>query len=155
MENPSFLPVSFYLNLQPYAALEYIQLQQNDFVETGANSIDIATGGLRADAFRSILGSRILANLPTNSGRPLTLEGRAAWRHEFLNENRILDASFAGQTGVNFAIAGVNVDRDAAILGTGLIYQLRSNFSVFANYDVLTSQNYTAHAGSGGLQFVW
>ena len=94
------------LHLQPYAGLEYIQLHQNDFVESGANSIDLATAGTQADAFRSLLGSRVLANLPTKSGRTLTLEGRAAWRHEFLNENRILDASFAGQTGTNFAVAG-------------------------------------------------
>ena len=105
-------------HLQPYVGLEYIQLHQDDFVENGANSIDISTGGVQADAFRSMIGSRLLANLPTKSGRPLTVEGRAAWRHEFLNENRIMDASFAGQTGTNFAVAGINVDRDAAIVGT-------------------------------------
>ena len=142
-------------HLQPYVGLEYIQLHQEDFVENGANSIDILTGGVQADAFRSMIGSRILANLPTKSGRPLALEGRAAWRHEFLNENRIIDASFAGQTGTNFAVAGINVDRDAAIVGAGLMYRLRTNLSVFGNYDALTSGNYTAHAGSGGLQFQW
>ena len=143
------------LNLQPYAGLEYIQLHQNDFTESGASSIDITANGIQADAFRSLLGSRLLGNFVTKSGLPATWEGRAAWRHDFLNENRIVDASFVGQTGANFAIAGLNVDRDAAILGTGLTFQLRSNFSIFANYDVLTSQNYTAHAGSGGLQYLW
>ena len=35
------------------------------------------------------------------------------------------------------------------------MYRLRTNLSVFGNYDALTSGNYTAHAGSGGLQFQW
>jgi fibronectin-binding autotransporter adhesin len=143
------------MHLQPYAALEYIQLHQNDFVESGADSIDITTGGVQADAFRSLLGTRVLVNLPTRSGRIATLEGRAAWRHEFLNENRILDAGFVGQTAGNFAIAGVNVARDNAILGLGLNCRLRTNLLVFANYDALTSVDYTAHAGSGGLQWTW
>jgi uncharacterized protein with beta-barrel porin domain len=144
-----------YLHWQPYAALEYIQLHQNDFAESGANSIDIVTQGTQADAFRGLLGARILANLVTNSGLPVTWESRAAWRHEFLNETSLIDASFADQTGGAFAIAGINVDRDNAILGTSLTLQIRSNFSVFAGYDVVTSQNYTAHAGSGGLQYLW
>lgn len=41
-----------------------------------------------------------------------------------------------------------------SILGTGLICRLRFNFSIFANYNVLTSHDYTAHAGSGGLQYL-
>jgi outer membrane autotransporter protein len=144
-----------YAHLQPYAALEYIQLHENDFVESGADSIDIAFGGDQADAFRGLLGTRLLGYVPTRLERPVILEGRAAWRHEFLDENRVIDASFAGQSGGAFAIAGINVDRDSAILGTGLTCCLRQNLSVYANYDVVTSENYTAHAGSGGMQYTW
>ena len=144
-----------FVHLQPYGALEYIQVYQNSFTETGADSIDVATGGEQAAAFRSLLGTRLFSNFHTDSGMLLTLEGRAAWRHEFLDESRVLDASFAGQTGGTFAIAGVNVDRDAAILGTGLTCHISKAFSVFANYDVVVSQDYTAHVGSGGLQYAW
>ena len=144
-----------YVHLQPYAGLEYIQVHQNDFTETGADSIDIATGGEQAAAFRGMLGTRVFSNFHTDSGRLLTLEGRAAWRHEFLDESRILDASFAGVSGSSFAIAGENVDRDAAIVGLGATYQIRTGFSVFTSYDLSVSQNYTAHAGAGGVQYQW
>jgi uncharacterized protein with beta-barrel porin domain len=145
-----------YIHLQPYAGLEYIQVYQNEFTETGADSIDIAAGGQRASAFRGLLGSRVFSNFRNSSnGQMLTLEGRAAWRHEFLNESRVLDASFAGQIGGTFAIAGLNVDRDTAIMGLGATYHLTTAFAVFANYDVAASQNYTAHVGSGGLQYAW
>lgn len=141
--------------MQPYAGLEYIQLHQNDFVETGADSIDIAVDGIRADAFRGLLGSRFVLDYELDNARLLTLEGRAAWRHEFLNDNRIVDATFAGQAGTAFAVAGVNVDRDAGILGLGLSSRLCTGLTIFASYDALVSENYTAHAGSGGVQYVW
>lgn len=144
-----------YVHLQPYAALEYINVRQNAFTETGADSIDIASNGETADAFRGLLGSRVFSNFVTDAGRILTIEGRAAWRHEFLDESRVLDAAFAGVSGSSFAIAGMNVDRDMAILGLGTTYHVTSAFSLFANYDALTSENYTSHTGSGGMQVAW
>ena len=144
-----------FLHLQPYAALEYIQLHQNGFTETGADSVNLSVGGVGADAFRGLLGSRVLSYLRTDAGRLITLEGRAAWRHEFLDENRILDATFAGQSGTAYAIQGINVDRDAAILGTGLTYDMTKSLKFGLNYDLLFSSNYTAHAGTGNVQLAW
>jgi len=142
-------------HLQPYAALQYIQLHQNDFLENGAQSVDLSVGGVHADSFRGLLGSRPGSFLETKSGRLLSLEGRALWRHEFLDEARVLDATFAGQPGSAFVIKGVNVDRDAAILGCGTAYYLTKGAKLFADYDLLVSDNYTAHAGTGGFMYVW
>ena len=144
-----------FLHLQPYAALEYIQLHQNGFTETGADSVNLAVGGVGAESFRSLLGTRVLSYLRTDAGQLITLEGRAAWRHELLNDNRILDATFAGQTGTAYAIQGINVDRDAAILGTGLTYDMTKSLKFGLNYDLLFSTNYTAHAGSGNVALAW
>ena len=144
-----------YVHLQPYAALEYIQLHQNGFTETGADSVNLSVGGVGADAFRGLLGTRVLSYLRTDAGRLVTLEGRAAWRHEFLDDNRVLDATFAGQTGTAYAIQGINVDRDAAILGTGLTYDYTKSLKFGLNYDLLFSANYTAHAGSGNVALAW
>ena len=143
------------VNLQPFAALEYIGVQQNGFAEENANSIDLLVNGSTANAMRGFLGTRVLNYYRTKSGRLLTLDASAAWRHEFLDENRIIDASFAGQTGGAFAVSGINVDRDAAIVGTGLNYAVSTHCSVYANYDLLFSRNYAAHAGLGGLQYAW
>ena len=144
-----------FVHFQPYAALEYIQLHQNGFAETGAGAADLSVGGVEADALRGFLGSRLSSYFRTNEGRLITLEGRAAWRHEFLNESRVLDAGFAGQTGAAFAIDGINVDRDAALLGTGLSFDVTKTFKLSANYDLLLSTNYAAHAGTGGAEFAW
>jgi outer membrane autotransporter protein len=142
-------------NWQPFAALEYIGTRQNAFAEQNANSINLQVDSLNANAFRGLLGSRLLNYYRTRSGRLLTLDASVAWRHEFLNNDRIFDASFVGQPGGAFAVSGLNVDRDAAIIGTGLNYALSHNCSIYANYDLLLSKDYAAHAGVGGFQYAW
>jgi outer membrane autotransporter protein len=140
---------------QPFGALEYIGVQQNGFTETGANSMDLDVQAMNANAFRSLLGTRFLAAFRTQSDHLLTWNASAMWRHEFLNDGRVLDASFVGQTDTAFAAYGVNVDRDAAILGTGLNYALSSHCSLYANYDLVFSRNYAANTGLGGFQYAW
>jgi outer membrane autotransporter protein len=144
-----------FANLQPFAALEYIGVQQNGFAEQNADSIDLLANDSMANAMRGLLGMRVLNYYRTQSDRLLTLDASATWRHEFLDENRIIDASFVGQTGGAFAVSGLNIDRDAAIVGTGLNYAASHHCSVYANYDLLFSRNYAAHAGLGGLQYAW
>jgi outer membrane autotransporter protein len=91
----------------------------------------------------------------TGSGRQWTLEARAAWRHEFLDDSRVFDATFASVCSTSFAIAGVNVDRDVAILGLGVNYRLAKTLSVYSNFDVLAGKNETANAVTGGFQYLW
>jgi fibronectin-binding autotransporter adhesin len=143
------------LNLQPFAGLEYIGVQQSAFTEHGANSVDLQVSDSTANAFRGLLGTRLLNYYRTKSDHLITLDASAAWRHEFLNDNHVIDALFAGQTGGAFAVSGANVDRDAAIIGTGLKCDLFEHSSIYANYDVLFSKDYVAHAGMGGFQYVW
>lgn len=143
------------LHYQPFAALEYIGVRQDAFTESGADSIDLDTQALNANAFRSLLGTRLLGCFRTQSDRLLTWNASVTWRHEFLNDGRVLDASFVGQTDAAFAIYGANVDRDAAIFGTGLNYALSPHCSLYANYDLVFSRNYTANAGLGGFQYAW
>jgi len=144
-----------YAHLQPFGALEYIGIRQEGFAETNANSIDLDVAGLNANAFRGLLGARLLSYFRTQSDKLLTLNASTSWRHEFLDDNRVLDATFVGMTGSAFAVSGVNVDRDAAIMGTGLNYAMSAHCSAYANYDFLFSRNYAAHAGLGGFQYVW
>ena len=144
-----------YAHLQPFGALEYIGVRQEGFAESNANSIDLDVAGLNANAFRGLLGTRLLSYFRTQSDKLLTWNASASWRHEFLDDNRVLDATFVGMTGSAFAVSGINVDRDAAIVGTGLNYAMSNHCSAYANYDLLFSRNYAAHAGLGGFQYIW
>ena len=144
-----------YTHWQPFAALEYIGVRQDSFTETGADSVDLDVDGMNANAFRSLLGTRLLTYFHTQSDKLLTWNASASWRHEFLDDGRVLDATFGGMTGSAFAVSGINVDRDAAIVGTGLNYAVSSHCSLYANYDLVFSRNYAANAGLGGFQYTW
>jgi uncharacterized protein with beta-barrel porin domain len=144
-----------YLHWQPFGALEYIGVRQDGFAETGADSVDLDVQAMNANAFRSLLGTRVLVAFCTQSDHLITWNASAMWRHEFLNEGRVFDASFVGQADTAFAAYGVNVDRDAAIFGTGLNYALSTHCSLYANYDLVFSRNYAANAGLGGFQYAW
>ncbi len=140
---------------QPYGALQYINLHQSPFSETGADSMNLAVEGLQAHSFTGQLGGRLTWYKKLGGGRTLAPELRALWRHEFLNENRLVNASFAGAPGSSFAVSGADLGRDAAILGTGCNIYLGNRISLFANYDLLMNNAQVAHAGTGGLQVLW
>ena len=85
----------------------------------------------------------------------ISLDASVAWRHEFLDDTSIIDAAMIGQPGTAFEIAGVKVDRDAAIVGSGLNYALSDHCNMYANYNLLFSCNYAAHTGLSGIQYTW
>ena len=141
---------------QPFASLTYVGVQQDAFAEHGAGSLDLRGGSQNANSLRSQLGARAYTGFHTKAGRLVMLNASAAWRHELLDESNILDASFEGDlSGNSFTTAGVNVDRDVAILGPGLTYMLSEHCSISANYNLSFSKNYTAHNGVGGLRYNW
>lgn len=139
---------------QPYQALEYIRLEQDAVTERGTDSLDLSVGTDRGAALRSLVGSRVQGQFHTEAGR-VTVEGRAAWRHEFLVENEFLEATFSHSGGSSFTILSGNIRRDAAILGPGLTFDLTKSLRFCANYDVLLDGASTIHAGSGGIESVW
>lgn len=147
-----YFPVAY---LQPFVALQYIQLHQNQIHENDADTLSLQIKGIHADSFRGLLGLRAVRDVQLPGYRLLSLEGRALWRHEFLDEARLVDAQFVGIPGSTFIVEGLNVDRDVAILGGGLTFCLSSGTELYANYDLLISENYTAHSGTGGLMLVW
>lgn len=144
-----------FVYLQPFVALQYIQLHQNKIRERDAELTNLWIGGINADSFRGLLGLRAVRDFQLPGYRLLSLEGRVLWRHEFLDEARLVDARLASYPGSSFTVQGVSVDRDVAILGGGLTFCLRTGAEIYANYDLLISQNYTAHTGTGGLTLMW
>jgi outer membrane autotransporter protein len=141
--------------LQPYGALQYIYVRQNEFTETGAGVLNQTVGGIDTHALRGLLGSRVSQTWQTASGRVFIPELRAAWMHEFLEPSSTLNAVFAPVGGGTFAARGLNFGRDWALLGTGVQWVLNRRTSLFANYDLQFNEHQVWNAGSGGLQFVW
>ena len=139
--------------LQPYGALQYIHLAQNGFTESDAQSLNLKAGNIDTDSFRTLLGLRAMRPL----GKPGSqVEFRSLWMHELLDPTvTTFDAEFDGIDGPNFAIDGVDLGRDWAILGTSVSWCLRQQCRLFASYDIMVNNQQTFHLASGGLEILW
>jgi outer membrane autotransporter protein len=143
--------------LQPFAALQYIYLRQNSFVESGANSIDLAGGGVPTNSLRSILGARAQYAIYNGKGRRVLPEVHALWLHEFLDSNTIVRATFSpvptGSSG--FTAQGLDLGRDWALVGANFTWEMLGGWSMFVNGDIQTNAQTTFYVGSGGIGCQW
>ncbi len=139
---------------QPYAALQYVYIGQEGFTENGAGPANLTVDAMDSHSMRSIVGGRISTDIARTCCRTLTPELRAAWVHEFLDTNQAFTASLPG-VGGGFAVQGVDLGRDWALLGTGLNLQMGASTRLFGGYDLQVNDYQAMHIGSGGVEYVW
>ena len=142
---------------QPFVALQYDYLRQNNFTESGADSIDMAGNGISTNSLRSMLGARVQYALMSRMGRRFLPEVHALWMHEYLDSNTIVNGHFTptpeGSSG--FTVQGLDFGRDWAMVGTSFTWEMADGWSMFVNYDLQTNTQQTAHVGSGGVGLSW
>jgi autotransporter-associated beta strand protein len=141
--------------LQPFAALQYIYLRQNGYTETGAGALNLTVAGVDANSLRSLVGGRLQFTPHTAAERRLLPEVRALWLHEFLATDVVVNSFFAPIGGSGFAVQGLDLGRDWAIVGGGLRYELPAGWQLYANYDAQVNTQQVFHVGSGGAQYAW
>jgi outer membrane autotransporter protein len=138
--------------ITPAATLYYSQAWVGGFTEDGAGSLNLDVDAQSADSLQTGLGMRL--SLPFKSGTTLILpQIYAFYQHEFVNNNRGLDARLA-QTGSTFGFQTESPSRDFAVLGAGLALGLRQNLTLRANYNTEVGRGgYTPHMVSAGLRY--
>ncbi|HTN76169.1 MAG TPA: autotransporter domain-containing protein, partial [Pirellulaceae bacterium] len=141
--------------LQPYAALQYIYLRQNSLSETGGGVANLDVAGVDAGSLRGSLGGRASREFTTQRGLVLVPQVRAAWLHEFLETNTLINNRFGALGGGSFAVQGLDMGRDWALLGTGLGWHLTEQLTLTGNYDAQANANQVFHVGSANVQYVW
>jgi autotransporter-associated beta strand protein len=142
-------------NLQPYVAGQYIYQHQGALIETGAGTLNLNVGDLDVYSLRSVFGGRISRVVINRTGGALTPELRAAWLHEFLDTNQVVNGSFAGVGGAGFAVDGVDLGRDWITTGAGLNLLAHQNVRFFGGYDLQVNDRQAFHVGSGGMELLW
>jgi uncharacterized protein with beta-barrel porin domain len=135
------------MTMRPFGAMQYIYLRQNDFTEFGGGGANLNVSGIDAHSLRSVLGGRLA---PAQSRHNLRPEIRALWFHELLDISSDFQAYFApvgpGQT---FAVNGLGLGRDWAMLGGGASCSLGRGWSAYGGYDLMLNERQTFHVGSG------
>ncbi len=139
--------------VQPYVALQYIWLHQNDFTETGAGVNNATVNDTYTNSLRCLLGAKLPGQTRTILGGFLTPEARVYWMHEFLDATTGVTSSVGGAPA--FATGGLNLGRDWAVLGAGLTYDRGGRAALYANYDLQANGRQAFHVGSGGLLWVY
>lgn len=143
---------------QPFVALQYLYLGQNNFTERGAGSIDLAASGVSTNSLRSLLGARLQWAWMHSTCRRSFPEIHAYWLHEYLDSHSLIDATFSptpenGST--PFIAHGLDMGRDWAIVGASFTWEMHCGWSMFVNGDVQTNNQATIYLGSGGVGHIW
>jgi outer membrane autotransporter protein len=140
--------------LQPLAGLRYLLLGQNAFTEYNAAGADLSFGSQTYDSLRYSVGVRLTRVYDQSAGNwSPYLEAR--WTHEVLNDDRLVDAQFAGITGGSFVSAGNMLGRDFGEFGVGLLGNLSRRVQLYVGYDAQVSTRQSAHGGTAGFQVNW
>ena len=138
----------------PFASLQYIYLDEESFVESGAGGVSLRVDDRQTDSLVSELGLRLARVFPTASSS-LIPEVSLAWKYDFDIDDRNITASFAGSPGADFTIEGQDVDDHGATFGAGLTFIHKSGFSTSLEYNAEFREDYSAHGIIGQIRYVF
>lgn len=141
--------------LQPLAGLRYLLLGQSGFTETGAGAANLTVNRATFDSLRFSLGARLTGSFEMDNGLVINpyLQGR--WAHEVLENQRLIDAQFAGAVGGSFVSLGNVLGRDFGDFGVGIVTAVSLRLTLYLSYDAQVSTRQSAHGGAGGFAYVW
>jgi len=134
--------------LEPFAGLAYVVLRSDRFSERGTGAAALAGASDDTSLGYTTLGLRA-ATTTRLSDMDLTLRGGLGWRHAFGDVDPKTTLAFAGSN--PFAIAGLPIARDAALVEAGLDLGLGPNVSLGASYTAQLAQDAQDHAFKANL----
>jgi outer membrane autotransporter protein len=120
-------------NLQPFASLQYIYLDESGFETAGADALNIVMKSRNTDSLVSDLGGRLNAAFKMPIGI-IVPEISASWNYDFGIDDNQLSASFAGYRDASFTIKGRGEEQNMLKMSAGVTYYGRSGFSSSLKY---------------------
>lgn len=138
------------LTIQPTSSLQHIWVHQDDFTETGTGGVTV--DDIDAFSFRSVLGAHCYGSQRSLMKSAWTWQPttRVHWMHEFLDPATTVTGSF---NGTSFALDGLDLGRDWALVGFGGNAYRYRNTTVGANYDLQINERQAFHTGS--VNIIW
>jgi len=137
--------------IQPVASLQYINLSEQGFRETGAGSLNLIVGSRSTDSLTSDLGFRVAKMFRTGFGN-LIPELRVAWKHDFELDDRVVSAAFEGAPNIPFAVKGQAMNRDGAEVSAGMTLVPVKGLSLNLKYDAELRNDYNSNGLFGELR---
>jgi uncharacterized protein with beta-barrel porin domain len=147
-------------SVTPFAALQFAELWQRGFAETGTafggtpavNGLSFA--GHHVASLPAFLGAQFDTRYALANGMIWSPYARASWVHEF-DPARNVSASFIALPGSGFTVDGPRAAGNAARLDLGSKLALSRTSSLFASFDGEFSDRSQSYAGKGGFKVNW
>ncbi len=142
------------VDIIPLVSITGIALNRDSFRERSGGAVNLDAESQTTASLVGALGVKLTKNYSFENGI-LTPELAIKWRHEFMNSEYSLNASFAGYPIAAFTVRGDRPDRDSADVALGLTWQAKNNMYFYLTYDGIFSGDTTQHAGMVGLRWRW
>jgi len=140
--------------VQPLGGFEFGYQHQDSYTEEGGSSA-LRYEEQTFESYESSLGAKASKYFYKRGEQNLWAQLRAKWLHEFGDATADMTGSFASTPGFRFSIKDSKMNRDSAVLGTGLKYEPNRDTVLFADYDAMFNGDMVAHVFSGGIRFMW
>ncbi|MEP9380407.1 autotransporter domain-containing protein [Aquabacter sp. CN5-332] len=136
------------VNVEPFVGLAYVNVNLSDFTENGGPAALTGYGGSEGVTY-STLGARM--SVPFAFGTfPTAFKGTLAWQHAFGDTTP--EALFAFGPGAQpFAVSGVPIAADAALVEAGLDMAFTANISLALFYAGQLSETDTSNMVKGSF----
>ncbi|WP_210162188.1 autotransporter domain-containing protein [Methyloferula stellata] len=135
---------------EPFAGLAWVHLSTDSFLETGSTMAALNGLSSQNNVGYSTLGARIATNYILPNGMVLTPRASASWQHAFGDVKPDAVLAFEGSVSP-FAVAGVPLARDAALVETGLDLRVAPLATIGISYTGQIAQGVQDHSVKGSL----
>ena len=125
----------------PTTSLQYTYLNVNGFNETGAQSLNLTSGGWNTASMLGSLGAQAAYTWQATKNLVVVPQISCSWQHEFMQNSYAINSSMGG---VNFANLSSTPLRDFLYTGIGVTLEFKQRW--------FTSIFYNAAAGNNDLQ---
>jgi outer membrane autotransporter protein len=145
------------LSVTPYAAVQVQAFRTPSYTESavsGSNAFALTYDARTATATRTEFGLWFDKAVALDHGATLALRTRAAWAHDFNNDQSI-HAAFQTLPGASFTVNGASAAPNAALLSAGAELRLVNNWSLAAKFDGEFASGARTYAGTGTVRYVW
>jgi outer membrane autotransporter protein len=138
----------------PVASLTGIRFTRDGFRERDAGSLSLDADSSTASSLVGSLGLKLRKEYKMASGM-MVPEVKAAWLHEFVSDDYLLSAAFAGYPASTFTVRGDRPLRDSINTGLLLTWEIPKHMSLYLSYDAVLSGDQSGQLGSVGIRYRW
>jgi len=131
------------VRVTPRAGVQFVNLFESSFAETGANGFNLSNRGRGTDSLQPYFATSSWRSFATDQGSIITPEVRLGYTREALSNSRLV--TVATVTGANFPVQGVKPSKNMLTAGAGVTMQAQDNVYLYADYDAVAPTGNTAY----------